>query len=75
LTVAQSELYGKTVIEAVPESGQAQVYRDLANFIINDEEAVIPTPLNAPELKKWARSWGDKIFEVEAGVVHEMASI
>jgi nitrogenase iron protein NifH len=75
LTVAQSELYGKTVIEAVPESGQAQVYRDLANFIINDEEAVIPTPLNAPELKKWARSWGDKIFEVEAGVVHEMAAI
>jgi nitrogenase iron protein NifH len=75
LTVAQSELYGKTVIEAVPESGQAQVYRDLANFIINDEEAVIPTPLNAPELKKWARSWGDKIFEVEAGVVHEMSAI
>jgi nitrogenase iron protein NifH len=75
LTVAQSELYGKTVIEAVPESGQAQVYRDLANFIIHDEDAVIPTPLNAPELKKWARSWGDKIFEVEAGVVHEMAAI
>lgn len=75
LTVAQSELYGKTVIEAVPESGQAQVYRDLAKFIVDDEDAVIPTPLNAPELKKWARTWGDKIFEVEAGVVHEMASI
>ncbi|GAM10277.1 nitrogenase iron protein 2 [Geobacter sp. OR-1] len=75
LTVAQSELYGKTVIEAVPQSEQAQVYRDLAKFIVEDEEAIIPRPLNGPELKKWAREWGDKIFEVEAGVVHEMASI
>lgn len=75
LTVAQSELYGKTVIEAVPQSEQAQVYRDLATFIDKDEEAVIPRPLNGPELKKWAREWGDRIFEVEAGVVHEMASI
>lgn len=75
LIVAQSELYGKTVIEAVPQSDQAQVYRDLATFIVEDEEAVIPTPLNAPELKKWARTWGDRIFEVEAGVVNEMASI
>ncbi|MGB9082348.1 MAG: nitrogenase iron protein NifH [Desulfuromonadaceae bacterium] len=75
LTVAQSELYGKTVIEAVPQSEQAQVYRDLATFIVEDEDAVIPRPLNAPELKKWAREWGDRIFEVEAGVVHEMASI
>lgn len=75
LTVAQSELYGKTVIEAVPQSDQAQVYRDLATFIDKDEDAIIPRPLNGPELKKWAREWGDRIFEVEAGVVHEMASI
>ncbi len=75
LTVAQSELYGKTVIEAVPHSDQAQVYRDLATFIDRDEDAVIPRPLNGPELKKWAREWGDRIFEVEAGVVHEMGSI
>lgn len=75
LTVAQSELYGKTVIEAVPQSDQAQVYRDLATFIDKDDEAVIPRPLNAPELKKWAREWGDKIFEVESGVVQKMASI
>jgi nitrogenase iron protein NifH len=75
LVVAQSELYGKTVIEAVPQSDQAQVYRELAKFIDRDEDAVIPRPLNGPELKKWAREWGDRIFEVEAGVVHEMASI
>jgi nitrogenase iron protein NifH len=59
----------------VPQSEQAQVYRDLARFIDQDEDSVIPRPLNGPELKKWAREWGDRIFEVEAGVVHEMASI
>jgi nitrogenase iron protein NifH len=75
LTVAQSELYGQTVIEAAPQSDQAQVYRNLARFIVENEETVIPKPLNGPELKKWAREWGDRIFEVEAGVVHEMAAI
>jgi nitrogenase iron protein NifH len=75
MTVAQSELYGQTVIEAAPKSDQAQVYRDLANFIDKNEETVIPKPLNGPELKKWAREWGDRIFEVDAGVVHEMAAI
>ncbi len=75
ITVAQSELYGKTVIEALPESEQAQVYRNLARYIDENEESVIPKPLNAPELKRWARSWGDRIFEVESGVVHTMESI
>jgi nitrogenase iron protein NifH len=75
LTVAQSELYGQTVIEAVPTSEQAQVYRNLAQFIAENEDSVIPKPLNGPELKKWAREWGDRIFEVESGVVHEMAAI
>lgn len=75
LIVAQSELYGQTVIEAAPQSEQAQVYRNLATFIDKNEETVIPKPLNGPELKKWAREWGDRIFEVEAGVVREMGSI
>jgi nitrogenase iron protein NifH len=75
LVVAQSELYGKTVIEAAPQSEQAQVYRNLAKYIDENEASVIPRPLNSPELKKWAREWGDRIFEVESGVVHEMASI
>ncbi|NTU52739.1 MAG: AAA family ATPase [Chlorobiaceae bacterium] len=75
ITVAQSELYGKTVIEALPESGQAEVYRNLARFIDENQDSVIPKPLNVPELKRWARKWGDRIFEVETGVVQEMESI
>lgn len=75
MTVAQSELYGQTVIEAAPQSEQAQVYRDLARHIDENGATVIPKPLNGPELKKWAREWGDRIFEVESGVVQEMAAI
>lgn len=75
LTVAQSELYGQTVIEAHPTSDQAAVYRGLANFIVSDETTSLPRPLNPPELKAWAREWGDRIFEVESGVVGECASI
>ncbi|HEX9045944.1 MAG TPA: nitrogenase iron protein NifH [Verrucomicrobiae bacterium] len=69
LVVNQSELYGKTVIEAAPQSEQAQVYRNLAQHIVKYEDVVIPRPLNGPELKNWAREWGDRIFSTEAGVL------
>ncbi|WP_228744984.1 AAA family ATPase [Paenibacillus sp. S150] len=59
--VAQSELYGKTVIEASPESAQADVYRKLAAAIAENEELTIPNPLNVTDLRDWARSWGDAI--------------
>jgi len=75
ITVAQSELFGKTVIEALPESEQAEVYRKLARHIDHNLESVIPKPLNGPELKRWARSWGDRILQVETGVVQSMESI
>ena len=75
ITVAQSELYGKTVIEALPNSEQAGVYRNLARYIDENKDSVIPKPLNGPELKKWARTWGDRIFQVETGVVEKMESI
>ncbi|NTW52523.1 MAG: AAA family ATPase [Chlorobiaceae bacterium] len=75
ITVAQSELFGKTVIEALPESEQAGVYRNLARHIDENLDSVIPKPLNGPELKKWARTWGDRILAVETGVVQKMESI
>lgn len=62
LTVAQSELYGQTVIEAAPTSEQADVYRQLARHIAGDHPVSIPKPLNAPALKQWAKQWGDRVF-------------
>ncbi|MCW2318782.1 nitrogenase iron protein NifH [Rhodoblastus acidophilus] len=69
--VAQSELYGQTVIEAQPYSEQAEIYRALARRVVGDHETRLPRPLNGPELKDWARSWGDRIFGVERGANNE----
>lgn len=45
--VQLAELQSKTVIEALPESPQAQKYRDLAEKILNNEERIIPSPLES----------------------------
>jgi nitrogenase iron protein NifH len=71
LTVSQSELYGKTVIEAKPDSEHAALYRALAKFVAENNELSVPTPLGVSELRSWARDWGDKIFSLEDGVVPE----
>ncbi len=75
LVVSQSELYGKTVIEASPDCDQAAVYRALAREIVENEEVAIPRPLSGPELKAWAREWGDRVFAEELGMVGQMAVI
>ncbi|HEY5995434.1 MAG TPA: hypothetical protein VIU29_00350, partial [Candidatus Deferrimicrobiaceae bacterium] len=75
IEVSQSELYGQTVIEASPASTQAQVYRNLATFILGNGESRIPNPLNGPDLKDWARGWGDRIFKSEAGIVEASGGI
>lgn len=75
LVVSQSELYGQTVIEASPESSHAVIYRDLARYISENEETVVPSPLNTAELRTWAREWGDRILSVESGIVQEGATV
>ncbi|GHV27991.1 nitrogenase iron protein [Spirochaetia bacterium] len=75
LVVSQSELYGKTVIEANPTAEHADLYRGLAKFIAESEELVVPSPLGITELRDWAREWGDKVYNLEAGVVPEGGTI
>jgi nitrogenase iron protein NifH len=69
LTVIHAELYGKTVIEAAPESNHAVLCRRLAATIAEDTGATVPVPLEPPELRRWARQWGDHIRELETGIV------
>ena len=69
ITVTQSELQGKTTIEAAPDSQQAQIYRQLAERIISHEESRVPSPLELDELRSWAAGWSDKLLELESGVV------
>lgn len=45
--VQLAELQTKTVVEAFPHSAQAQVYRDLARGILENQERIIPVPFEA----------------------------
>jgi nitrogenase iron protein NifH len=75
LVVSQSELFGKTVIEANPTSKHADIYRGLAKYIAESEDLVVPNPLGVSELRDWARDWGDKIYDTETGVVQDSLGI
>jgi nitrogenase iron protein NifH len=75
LTVSQSELYGKTVIEASPESEHAGLYRHLAKHVAENNNLCIPNPLSSADLRSWAKDWGDRIFKQELGVVEDRGGI
>jgi nitrogenase iron protein NifH len=69
ITVTQSELKGKTTIEAAPDSEQAKVYSELAERIAAHEVSKVPSPLELDELRAWAASWSDKLLQLESGVI------
>jgi nitrogenase iron protein NifH len=69
ITVTQSELQGKTTIEAAPESAQANVYRSLAAKIAGHSESKTPAPLEISALREWAGKWGDHLLAMEQGKV------
>jgi nitrogenase iron protein NifH len=69
ITVTQSELSGKTTIEAAPDSEQAKIYRDLAKRVEEHEVSTTPRPMDAQELRAWANKWSDQILAVERGDV------
>jgi nitrogenase iron protein NifH len=62
ITVTQSELQGKTTIEAAPDSEQAGVYRRLASKIALHTESKTPSPLNEKELRAWASTWAEHLL-------------
>lgn len=69
ITVTQSELQGKTTIEAFPDSDQAEVYKKLAASIAGHSESKVPEPLDVHELRKWAAEWSDQLLAIETGEV------
>ncbi len=74
VTVTQSELQGKTTIEAAPDSKQAQVYKSLAAKIAGHEESKVPSPLEVSELRQWAAKWGDYLLALETGEIRTEAA-
>lgn len=75
VTVTQSELQGKTTIEAAPDSEQAKVYRRLAEKIANHTESKAPSPLDVKELREWASKWADHLLAIETGEVKDREGI
>jgi nitrogenase iron protein NifH len=73
ITVTQSELSGKTTIEAAPQSEQAKVYRELAKRVDAHTESRTPSPLDAKQLRDWAAEWADRILAIESGEVRTPA--
>lgn len=69
VTVTQSELQGKTTIEADPDSQQAKVYKRLAEKIAVHEVSQIPSPLEPTPLRDWASKWADQLLALETGIV------
>lgn len=69
ITVTQSELQGKTTIEAAPESEQAKIYTRLAKKIAEHKDSRIPAPLEIKELQEWATKWSDQLLSLESGIV------
>lgn len=74
VTVTQSELQGKTTIEAAPESEQARIYTSLANKIAEHTESKTPSPLDVQELRDWAGKWADHLLAIETGEVRSAAA-
>lgn len=78
LVVRHSELYGKTVLETSPDTTQAQVYRRLARQIVKrsgEESRQEPAPLSVADLRKWAKGWGERLGELEFGIIQDGAGI
>lgn len=74
VTVTQSELQGKTTIEAAPDSEQAKLYTKLAEKIAGHEHSISPSPLGVTELREWASAWADHLLAMETGEVRSAAA-
>jgi nitrogenase iron protein NifH len=74
VTVTQSELQGKTTIEAQPDSEQAKVYKSLAKKIAEHTESKVPQPLEISALREWAAKWADQLLAIETGEIRTAAS-
>ncbi|GAB6163911.1 nitrogenase iron protein [Desulfothermus naphthae] len=53
--IAESEVYGQTVIERYPDSDIAERFRRLAKDIVQDSDLTIPKPLSLKELSDFAK--------------------
>lgn len=59
--VQRAEFMGKTVMEAFPESDQAEEYRQLARKVLANPERCVPNPTTMAEIKRIVQTRTDEI--------------
>ncbi|MDY6912117.1 MAG: ArsA-related P-loop ATPase [Chloroflexota bacterium] len=59
--VQQAEFQGKTVMEAFPESNQANEYRTLAKKVLENEGRYVPNPTTMAEIKKIVKARTEEV--------------
>jgi nitrogenase iron protein NifH len=64
LDISKSELGGKTVVEAEPDSNATHLYRKIAKGIAENEKTFVPQAMDVIELRDWARDWSDKLIKM-----------
>lgn len=75
LLVSVSEYYGKSLIEAAPESHNSFSYRKLARVVTQELESAVPRSLDEDTFAEWLRKWGEIINELETGLIRDGAAI
>lgn len=65
--VQEAENQGKTVIEAMPDSSQANVYRSLATKVLSSRETFVPGTVNMRRIKEIVHSFDQGTKEVAVG--------
>lgn len=64
-----SELAGKTVLAAYPDSAAAKALSELAGKIIEIKPESAPKPLERQELLRWLRHWKKRSFAQKSGII------
>ncbi|MGM9582617.1 MAG: hypothetical protein ACI3WU_02705 [Phascolarctobacterium sp.] len=47
------------MLQYAPTSAQAQVYRDLSQAMLHNQELMVPTPMSFEELEKLVADYGN----------------
>jgi nitrogenase iron protein NifH len=66
LLIAEAEIEGKTVIEYAPNSEIAKIYRELAKKIYENDNGVIPTPLENEEIMQIGKKIKERIRSLKS---------
>lgn len=69
LEVYRCEFFGETVIDAVPLSHPAYLYRKLAQTLVAGLPTLTPIPFSPEEFENWGLNWGDRLYDLYEGLI------